>query len=118
MTKTCSVCHAEFECGADQAAGGCWCAALPAIMPLDLDQDCRCRPCLIQAILERIELGVKLKGVAEMVELARPYRDQAELIEGLDYTIEDGNTVFTSWYHLKRGTCCENDCRNCPYGTG
>jgi len=23
--------------------------------------------------------------------------------------------VFTAAYHLKRGFCCHNDCRHCPY---
>ena len=25
-------------------------------------------------------------------------------------------TVFTEYAHLKRGTCCGNKCRHCPYG--
>lgn len=24
--------------------------------------------------------------------------------------------VFTAKYHLKRGYCCQNGCRHCPYG--
>ncbi|WP_323756859.1 DUF5522 domain-containing protein [Roseivirga sp.] len=24
--------------------------------------------------------------------------------------------VFTEKYHLKRGYCCKNGCRHCPYG--
>lgn len=27
-----------------------------------------------------------------------------------------GFTVFTEYFHLKRGTCCGNSCRHCPYG--
>lgn len=23
--------------------------------------------------------------------------------------------VFTEAYHLRRGTCCNSDCRHCPY---
>ena len=35
---------------------------------------------------------------------------------GIDYTIEDGNKwVFTRHFLLKRGYCCKNSCRNCPY---
>lgn len=46
-------------------------------------------------------------------------RDQA-IIETLDkeppyYIDENGNTVFTSYYLRKRGFCCGNGCRNCPY---
>lgn len=39
-----------------------------------------------------------------------------ELIEGLDYYMEDGFVVFTAHYLLKRGFCCRSGCRHCPYG--
>lgn len=32
------------------------------------------------------------------------------------YLNEDGFMVFTEAYHLKRGYCCKNGCRHCPYG--
>ncbi|WP_242008615.1 DUF5522 domain-containing protein [Flavobacterium glaciei] len=38
------------------------------------------------------------------------------LIEGIDYYLENGNYVFKAWFHLKRGYCCGNGCRHCPYG--
>jgi hypothetical protein len=37
------------------------------------------------------------------------------LVEGVDYYIEDGLYVFTREYLLKRGYCCESGCRHCPY---
>lgn len=37
------------------------------------------------------------------------------LKEAEDYYIERGLMVFTSEYHLKRGFCCQNACRHCPY---
>ena len=33
-----------------------------------------------------------------------------------DYYFENGLMVFTEAYHLKRGYCCQNNCRHCPYG--
>jgi hypothetical protein len=33
-----------------------------------------------------------------------------------DYYYENGFMVFTEAYHLKRGYCCKNGCRHCPYG--
>ena len=27
----------------------------------------------------------------------------------------DGFIVFTENYHLKRGYCCKNNCKHCPY---
>jgi hypothetical protein len=37
------------------------------------------------------------------------------LAEGEDFYIENGYRVFTEAYHLKRGYCCGNGCRHCPY---
>ncbi|MFY0652468.1 MAG: hypothetical protein JXQ96_10565 [Cyclobacteriaceae bacterium] len=33
-----------------------------------------------------------------------------------DFYLENGFYVFKAQYHLKRGYCCENNCRHCPYG--
>ena len=42
-----------------------------------------------------------------------------KLIEGIDFTLEEYDgivfKVFTSHYLIKRGFCCNNKCRNCPY---
>jgi len=32
------------------------------------------------------------------------------------YHSEDGYIVYTEKYHLKRGYCCQNNCKHCPYG--
>jgi hypothetical protein len=37
------------------------------------------------------------------------------LIEGEDYYLEGKILVFTASYHLRRGYCCGNGCRHCPY---
>jgi hypothetical protein len=36
--------------------------------------------------------------------------------EPVYYYMENGFVVFTEAYHLKRGYCCKNGCRHCPYG--
>ena len=39
-----------------------------------------------------------------------------ELIEDEDfYFNEDGNMVLTEKYLLRKGECCGNGCRHCPY---
>jgi hypothetical protein len=42
------------------------------------------------------------------------------LTEGIDYYWEEVDTikyrVFTEHYLSKRGFCCQNKCRHCPYG--
>lgn len=40
----------------------------------------------------------------------------SQLKLGEDYYIENGNYVFTENFLKKRGYCCENLCRHCPYG--
>jgi len=38
------------------------------------------------------------------------------LKEGVDYYLnEEGNFVFKAEYHLKRGYCCKNNCKHCPW---
>ena len=39
----------------------------------------------------------------------------APLVEGEDYDIENGLYVFTARFLLRRGFCCDNGCRHCPY---
>lgn len=46
--------------------------------------------------------------------------DEYSKIDKLDdedfYFSKEGYKVFTEKYLLKRGYCCENGCRHCPYG--
>ena len=39
-----------------------------------------------------------------------------EYEEGDYYFNEQGYRVFTEQYLLKRGYCCQNGCKHCPYG--
>ena len=32
-----------------------------------------------------------------------------------DFYFENGLMVMTEHYHLKRGYCCGNKCKHCPY---
>jgi len=38
------------------------------------------------------------------------------LEEGDFYLSPEGYRVFTKQYHIKRGYCCESNCKHCPYG--
>jgi len=39
-----------------------------------------------------------------------------QTIEGVDYILnKDGYRVMTEFYLVKRGYCCSNGCKNCPY---
>lgn len=42
-------------------------------------------------------------------------RDKPEFIEDKDYYFENGLMVLTEYFLKKRGYCCNNNCRHCPY---
>ena len=37
------------------------------------------------------------------------------LIKDIDYTIENGQRIWTREYLLRKGKCCRHGCRNCPW---
>ena len=39
----------------------------------------------------------------------------SKYIENIHYYLEEGRVVFTALFHLERGWCCGNGCRNCVY---
>jgi hypothetical protein len=32
------------------------------------------------------------------------------------YLSKEGYIIFTAKYHSKRGYCCQNGCKHCPFG--
>lgn len=50
------------------------------------------------------------------METTKPSDKENKGDDESDYYFEDGLMVFTRSYHLKRGYCCKNGCRHCPYG--
>lgn len=93
--KACSVCLTDMICGSTD--GQCWCMSYEPMTSLVEGKDCLCEACLKESLAK--EAAVVNKSVS-----------QEE-----DYYIENGFYVFTRSYHLKRGTCCKNGCRHCPY---
>ncbi|MBK9290640.1 MAG: hypothetical protein IPM52_03270 [Bacteroidetes bacterium] len=45
----------------------------------------------------------------------RFYRFNNNLVEGEDYYMENGFRVMKASYLKRRGYCCGNGCRHCPY---
>lgn len=111
----CAECGATFQCG--HPSDGCWCSAYPKVMPLRPDARCLCPACLAKAVAKRI--GDLLSGLSheDALSLAAQHTG-GRVIEHIDYTVENGDAVFTSWFLLKQGSCCGNGCRNCPYPGG
>ena len=115
VKKIRSRCGDGFGCGSSHPDFNCWCSVLPAI-PLPLkEEECVCPACLKLAVKSEIDTFVAAYQEGKTENTAVRYA-RAELIEEIDYYIEKGKWVFTSWYHLKRGTCCGSGCRHCPYG--
>ena len=44
-----------------------------------------------------------------------PKEPEQKFVEGEDYYFENGLMVLTARFLQKRGYCCNNGCRNCPY---
>ena len=113
--KKCSNCGAGFTCGAGNINESCWCAELPHVsLVANKNQDCLCPKCL-REVIRKLEYA---SSSAERIFPAALEPDLARsnsLVEGEDYYLEGEALVFTALYHLRRGYCCENNCRHCPY---
>ncbi|HIL41245.1 MAG TPA: hypothetical protein EYG24_03880 [Methylococcales bacterium] len=111
----CSVCQQVFSCEYNAGKGkSCWCSQLPLMMTVDSVADCLCYDCLITVLGARIKTLLLGKSCPESLAIAKQYPTDT-WIENIDYTVENGKCIFSAWYHLKRGHCCNNGCRYCPY---
>ncbi len=81
-------------------------------------------PYLLKKIVEKTK-GASLTANIALVKnnaklgalLARATLRQGPLVEGLDFHMdENGLMVLSADYLKRRGYCCKNGCRNCPYG--
>ena len=84
--------------------GPCWCAhveipdALLAQVPPELrNKTCLCRECVMR------------------FHRTKPDAVAAHKLRPGEFYFEAGLLVFTAEYHLRRGYCCGNSCRHCPY---
>lgn len=115
MPTTCPGCQQTFDCGL-HCSSNCWCTALPPILPAAQEgTGCYCPQCLQEKVATAIEEFVAAYQAGEQPNTAPQYA-APKLVPGLDYYQENGLMVLTSWFHLKRGKCCGNKCRHCPYG--
>jgi hypothetical protein len=64
-----------------------------------------------------VKLSEAMKKEAETKagKLASTDNSAPALVEGLDYYFEGGLMVFTAHFLRRRGYCCANGCRHCPY---
>lgn len=118
VEQACAECGQAFHCAADSQPDKCWCLSYPAILPLNDQSGCLCPTCLKQRIIEALPKHLKNLSHENALALAANYSINGKLEEGIDYHMEDKLLVFSAWYHLKRGYCCGNGCRHCPYPVG
>jgi hypothetical protein len=102
-------------CGSARLDENCWCSHMPHVQFVgNKNQDCFCPKCLREAI-PKLQCAITMAGgvfpEAREADVTRPN----SLVEGEDYYLEGEALVFTALYHRRRGYCCENDCRHCPY---
>lgn len=51
-----------------------------------------------------------------MTDLGGTFNNRGKFDPEDYYLSEEGYIVFTEIYLRKRGYCCQNGCRHCPYG--
>ena len=105
-TSRCPLCGGANNCQRctpNAYKGPCWCEpmclpeTLLARVPLELrDQTCICRACV--AAFHR--------GNSSPPPPA---------LQPGDFYFDRGMMVLSRAYHLRRGYCCGNGCRHCPY---
>lgn len=106
-SKQCPRCGKEFECKVGDV------------------QNCQCNFPLqneTSVFLAKTKYGCLCAGCLaffdKLVSKASKHRFpvQKEMLqEGLHYYKEGSKWVFTEFYHILKGYCCENSCRHCPY---
>jgi hypothetical protein len=114
-TKTCASCASHFSCG-DTNSQTCWCNEYPALFEVEENATCMCPSCFKLALLNRINAFVlHYKNDRSVLSKIKDLKPSTKLLMDVDYYIENSLYIFTAWYHLKRGHCCGNSCRHCPY---
>ena len=114
--KNCSTCEQPFNCGDTSEGRNCWCNDFPPIFSPSDTIDCLCPSCFASACSIKIEEYVATVTPETAIQnRAKDLPQSTHIVEGIDYYLENGNYVFKAWFHLKRGFCCENNCRHCPY---
>jgi len=106
----CPLCSEPNDCRLCTTAaykGPCWCESvnvptklLERIPAEAQNRACLCRNCVMTFHREQSATG------------------PLAVVPGDYYFNTDGLMVFTAAYHLRRGYCCGNDCRHCPYEEG
>jgi len=104
--ESCPLCGGPNECQLCSTAaykGPCWCASvnIPEELLARVPAESRKRACICQECVT----GFHRKRVEGKLPPILPG----------DFYFEHGLMVFTAAFLRRRGYCCENNCRHCPY---
>ena len=124
--QRCPLCARDNDCRVAKGhlyKGPCWChqVIVPNHILTRLAEDTVDPACLCRSCLETIaQISRDLESTEEILTEVRKtiLKNRENKIGDTEpdfYLDEHGNTVFTAAYHLKRGNCCQNGCRHCPY---
>lgn len=126
----CPLCGGPNDCRLCTSAaykGPCWCesAKIPDELLVRIpaearDLACICRGCVASFHCEQSDTENRSRRREEADLSGRtnppPHVGGYEgVVPGDFYFGADGLMVFTAAYHQRRGYCCDNDCRHCPY---
>lgn len=121
--EQCPVCGGDNQCRMAKGhlyKGPCWCEEisvpcriLRALATDQFEPACLCRFCLGTVA----QVSHKQEDPASVVSKIRELLENSHLASSQEdyYHDTNGNVVFTEAYHLRRGTCCGNGCRHCPF---
>ncbi len=124
--QRCPLCARDNDCRVAKGLlykGPCWCHQiivpnhiLTRLAEDTIDSACLCRTCLetIAEISRSLDGTEVILAEVRTAIVTNRIDQNAEAVA--DFYLDDlGNTVFTAAYHLRRGNCCQNGCRHCPY---
>lgn len=106
-TSVCPICGGPNHCNRVKDPSGrtaCWCqeAVIPASLLKRVPESLRDKSCICPSC---VALANRQTGYPQADPEPGPG----------DFYLENGLMVFTAAYLLKRGSCCHNRCRHCPY---
>lgn len=117
----CPICSEPNGCRLETGEpykGPCWCerVTLPAAAASRLRSELPEQRCLCRTCLEGLAANPEIRWDELAARRPRPAASPP-LLEAGDFYLEGMTIVFTEQYHLRRGTCCNSDCRHCPFKT-
>lgn len=106
-TSRCPLCGGANDCQLctpNAYKGPCWCVRveIPEALLTQVPADSRNKACICWYCVMRFHR-------------TKPNSTTPQKILPGDFYFEAGLVVFTADYHLRRGYCCGNNCRHCPY---